>query len=86
MKKYEYRTFLLSPIDDGRMHNYEEYSTIKLNKLGNQGWEVVANLSSSYDGIMLLLKKEILDKRIESHIVPPAFPGSHKPSDNDETE
>ena len=59
MKKYEYRTFLLRPMDDGYRHNYQEYTTDKLNVLGSQGWEVVSELSSSYDGIMLLLKKPV---------------------------
>ena len=54
MKKYEYRTFLLRPMDDGYRHNYQEYTTDKLNVLGSQGWEVLSELSSSYDGIMLL--------------------------------
>ena len=86
MKRYEYRTFLLRPMDDGYRHNYQEYTTDKLNVLGSQGWEVVSELSSSYDGIMLLLKKEILDERIESNIVPHSLSGFHKSSDNDETE
>lgn len=59
MKKYEYKTFLLPEESSKGMHNYTEYETSILNTLGKQGWEVVANLSSSYDGIMLLLKREI---------------------------
>lgn len=59
MKKYEYKTFLLPKESSRGMHNYTEYETSYLNALGKQGWEVVANLSSSYDGIMLLLKREI---------------------------
>lgn len=59
MKKYEYKTFLLPTESSRGMHNYTEYETSNLNALGKQGWEVVANLSSSYDGIMLLLKREI---------------------------
>lgn len=85
MKKYEYRTFLLRPMDDGYMHNYQEYTTDKLNALGSQGWEVVSELSSSYDGIMLLLKREILDEITESHIAPSPLSCSHKHPDSHET-